>query len=285
VATNKYINTYKQRQEQNLVQDLITECIKIHGIDAVYLPRQHQKVDTIYREDPLSYFNDYYHMEMYIKTVDGFEGDGELFTKFGLDIKNQITFSISRATFAKVVGKELIRPNEGDLIYIPLSSADGLYEIRHVTNRSVFYNLGEFYLYDVRCEQFAFQDENIKTGIPEIDSIANEGSQVILVNVAGGLGTFLMGETVYQGPSVLGADAKATIVGIKPNGDLVVKDVFNEFKLEYGTLKGEKSSASYALKIIDAGQIVNDFGAQNTDIPKDAFIDFTEWNPFSEDDL
>ena len=65
----------------------------------------------------------------------------------------------------------------------------------------------------------------------------------------------------------------------------MVKDVFNEFKLEYGTLKGEKSSASYALKIIDAGQIVNDFGAQNTDIPKDAFIDFTEWNPFSEDDL
>lgn len=284
MATNKYFNLYKQRQEQNLLEDLIRESIKIHGIDAIYIPRKHQKIDSIFREDPLSSFNDYHHMEMYIKTVDGFEGEGELFSKFGLDIKNQITFSISRLTFHEVVGKELLRPNEGDLIYIPLSNADALYEIRHVSTKNAFYNLGEYYMYDVQCEQFAFQDENIKTGIDGIDAMSDAGSQTTLLRLGAGSGIFLPGEVVYQGPSVIGADAKGTVVSTTSDGGLVVKDVFGVFDMSLGAVIGSKSSASFILQE-GPNAIVNDFGAKNDEMKPNTYIDFTESNPFSEDDF
>jgi len=283
VATNKYFNLYKQKQEQDLLEGLIEEAIKIHGIDAVYLPRKHMKVDGIYREDPLSYFNDYHHIEVYIKNVDGFQGDGELFSKFGLDIKSQITFCISRSSFAKTVGEEMIRPNEGDLIYIPMSNADGLYEIRFVSNKSVFYNLGEFYMYDLQCELFAFQDENVKTGIAEIDRMADEGSQNILIPLGAGSGTFLPGEIAYQGPSALGADAKATVINVDASRNLVVKDVFGSFDVGYGPIKGEKSGSNFIMRPDLKTDITNDFGAQNQDMSKDSIIDFTEGNPFSEE--
>lgn len=283
MATNKYFNLYKQRQEQNLLEDLIRESIKIHGIDAIYIPKKHQKIDSVFREDPLASFSDYHHMEMYIKTVDGFDGQGELFSKFGLDIKNQITFSISRLTFHDVVGKELLRPNEGDLIYIPLSNADALYEIRHVSTKNVFYNLGEYYMYDVQCEQFAFQDENIKTGVDAIDAMSNAGSQTILLSLGAGSGIFLPGEVVYQGPSVIGADAKGTVVSITPDGDIVLKDIFGEFNPSFGSVLGSKSSANFILRE-QSTPIVNDFGAKNDEMKPNTYIDFTEFNPFSEED-
>ena len=285
MATNKYFNLYKQKQEQDLLQGLIEESIKIHGIDAVYLPRKHMKVDGIFREDPLSYFNDYHHIEVYIKNVDGFEGDGQLFSKFGLDIKNQITFCISRSSFAKTMGQELLRPNEGDLIYIPMSNADALYEIRYVSNKSAFYNLGEFYMYDLNCEQFAFQDENVKTGIAEIDEMGDEGSQNIIIPLLAGSGTFLPGETVYQGPSVLGADAKATLIQVELNGNLTVKDLFGIFDLSNGPVKGDRSGANFVMSPTGASNIANDFGAQNEDMKQESIIDFTEGNPFSEEGM
>jgi hypothetical protein len=285
MATNKYFNLYKQKQEQNLLEDLIRESIKIHGIDAVYIPRKHQKIDSVFREDPLASFGDYHHMEMYIKTVDGFEGEGELFSKFGLDIKNQITFSISRLTFHKVVGKELLRPNEGDLIYIPMSNADALYEIRHVSTKNAFYNLGEYYMYDVQCEQFAFQDENIKTGIDAIDAMSDAGSQTVRLSLGAGSGIFLSGEVAYQGPSVIGADAKGTVVSINQDGDLILKDVFGVFDPSFGSVIGTKSSANFILLNIDAAPIVNDLGEKNDEMEPNTYIDFTESNPFSEEDF
>jgi hypothetical protein len=285
MATNKYFNLYKQRQEQNLLEDLIRESIKIHGIDAIYIPKKHQKIDSVFREDPLASFNDYHHMEMYIKTVDGFEGQGELFSKFGLDIKNQITFSISRLTFHEVVGKEMLRPNEGDLIYIPLSNADALYEIRHVSTKNAFYNLGEYYMYDVQCEQFAFQDENIKTGIDAIDAMADAGSQTTMLRLGAGSGIFFPGEIVYQGSSVIGADAKGTVVSFNTNGDLILKDVFGVFATDLGSIIGDQSSANFVLQENSKPTITNDFGAKNDEMRPDTYLDFTESNPFSEEDF
>jgi hypothetical protein len=285
MATNKYFNLYKQRQEQNLLEDLIRESIKIHGIDAIYIPKKHQKIDSVFREDPLASFNDYHHMEMYIKTVDGFEGQGELFSKFGLDIKNQITFSISRLTFHEVVGKEMLRPNEGDLIYIPLSNADALYEIRHVSTKNAFYNLGEYYMYDVQCEQFAFQDENIKTGIDAIDAMADSGSQTTMLRLGAGSGIFFPGEIVYQGSSVIGADAKGTVVRFNTNGDLILKDVFGVFATDLGSIIGDQSSANFVLQESSKPTITNDFGAKNDEMRPDTYLDFTESNPFSEEDF
>lgn len=287
MATNKYFNLYHQKQEQSLINDLVEEAVRIHAIDAIYIPRQESgKLDPLFREDVLTHFDDYHHIELYIKNVDAFEGDGDIFRKFGLEVKNQITFSMSRKSFAKVFGKEQSRPKEGDLIYIPLSIADALYEIRFVKEDAVFYNLGEFYLYDIQCEQAAFQDENVKTGIDTIDEIGDEASAlyILKLDVPSGNGTFSYGETIYQGASAAAATARATVVSVELNGTLKVKDLYGEFAAAGGPIVGATSSASYELlpddPLTGAIELTDDFGAKNRDF---VVIDFTENNPFSED--
>lgn len=282
MATNKYFNLFHQKQEQSLVQSLIEEAIKIHGIEAVYIPRQNVAIDPLFREDVRAHFNDYHHIEMYIKNVDGFEGDGDIFRKFGLELKNQITLTVSRSRFAKVVGKELPRPREGDLIYIPLSIADALYEIRFVKEDSVFYNLGEFYTFDLQCEQFAFEDEEVNTGIEDIDDIASEGSQTFLLNLDSGMGDFIKDEVIYQGNSEVGAIAKANFVSRMSDTQIKIKNLYGSFTLDQGAIKGARSGAEYGLsKELDTTNIQDDFGAKNKDF---IFIDFTENNPFSEEE-
>lgn len=263
------------------MQSLIEESIKIHGIDAVYIPRKNEKVDLQLHEDVLANFEDYHFIELYIKNVDSFDGDQDIFKKFGLEIKNQITFSISRSSFAKLIGKELPRPKEGDLIYLPMSTASALYEIKFVKEDSIFFSLGEFYMYDLQCEVFTPSGEDIETGIQEIDSLGNESEPTISLELGIGSGIFEVGETVYQGDSILGADAKATIVEIINNSTLKVKNVFGSFSAENGALKGK--NAQYALKQ-NSEKIAADFYAQNSEYDQNSVIDFTEYNPFSEED-
>lgn len=279
---NKYFDFYKQKHEQKLIEDLVEESVKIHSIDAIYIQRENVKIDPLFREDPLSRFTDYHRIEVYIKNVDGFEGDGEIFRKFGLEIKNQITFSVSRSKFSKIVGKDLARPKEGDLIYVPLGVSDAIFEIRFVKHDSVFFNLGEFYIYDLQCEQFTFQDEEIDTGIDRLDEIADEGSEIFTIELGSGSGEFTPGEFIYQGESVLGADARATFVSKVSNTQIKVKNMFQTFSSALGPLKGDKSGALFTVKDnTDTSTIVDDFGAKNRDF---VVIDFTENNPFSEEE-
>lgn len=285
MATNKYFNHFHQKNEQSLVQSLVEESVKIHGIDAVYIPRKQQKYDNTFGEDVLKNFQDYYFVEIYIKNVQSFDGDQDIFTKFGLDIKNQITFSVSRSGFSKNVGLDFIRPREGDLIYLPMSTATALYEIQFVKEDTVFFNLGEFYIYDLQCEQFTFSNENIKTGLDDVDALGSRGENLLTVTLGTGTGSFLVGEVVYQGDSPLGADAKATIVEVG-NGVLKVKDVFGEFTFDKGLIKG--NAAQYQLVVeTDDAAIPNDVDAQNDTMKYDSstVIDFTEYNPFSEEDF
>ncbi|CAB4141166.1 neck protein [uncultured Caudovirales phage] len=282
MASNKYFNLYNQRQEQSLLQDLVEESIKIHAIDAVYIPRTNDKIDPLFREDPLAQFDDYHHIEVYIKNVDGFEGDGNIFRKFGLDIRNQITFSMSRASFAKTFGKEMSRPKEGDLIYLPMSLATALFEIRFVAEESVFYNLGEFYVFDLQCEQFAFQDENVSTGIKDLDDSVATGSQNLLLNLSTNIGTFSEGEYIYQGESLFSAKARAKFVEYISTTEIKIKDLYGEFTTSNGVITGASSSAQATLASnVDLFDIQEDFGAKNKNF---VVLDFTESNPFSEDE-
>jgi len=285
VGTNRYFNLFNPRSEQNLVDDLNREAIQIHGIDCVYLPRSNQKIDLVLGEDVLSKFDDVYDIEVYIKNVDGFEGQGTLMNKFGIDIKDQITLTISRTRFNDVVGTELERPREGDLIYFPLNNA--LLEIRYVEHESVFYNLGERYVYELKCEQYAFSHEEVKTGVDAIDEIADIAASSIFLKLGVGVGTFQQGEIVYQGLDLLEADAKATVIqAIFPAGQLQVKDIFGVFDPTNGPVKGVKSAASYSLTSLNT-QAISDPLAENVPIQteSDSIIDFTENNPFSEDDF
>lgn len=284
-GTNRYFNLLNSRPEQNLTDNLIREAIQIHGIDCIYLPRTKQKEDLIFGEGVLAKFDDTYHIEVYIKSSDGFEGQGTLMSKFGIDIKDQITFTMSRTSFDKATGAELLRPREGDLLYFPLTN--NLFEVRFVEHESVFYNLGERYVYDLRCEQFAFSSEEVNTGIDEIDEMADNAATSFFLHLGAGTGTFREGELIYQGIDFLDATAKATLIqSINPTGQLQIKDVWGVFEPANGNIIGTKSAASYAL-VFSNPQDITDPLAQNIPIEEesDSIVDFSERNPFSEEDF
>jgi len=284
VPSNKYFNLYRQKKEQSLLLDLVEEAIKIHAIDAIYIPRNLEMVDPILREDPLANFNDYHHVEVYVKDYDGFQGDGNILSKFGLEIRNQVTFSISRGSFTKIFGSEMVRPREGDLIYLPLSTAVGLYQIMFVNETSTFYNLGEFYTFDLRCEQYAFQDENISTGISDLDENIADGSEVFVLNIQNSTGTFLENEIIYQGDSVLSATSRARFIEYASESQMRIKDLYGTFSTTGGAIIGSLSNIQATLiENINPLDIKNDYSSQNKTFNESEFIDFTESNPFSEE--
>ena len=171
MAVNFYFNNFTNSGEQNLIEDLIIESIRIFGQDVWYLPRTLGAVDDLLNEDDLSIFNKAYMVEMYIKNVDGFEGEGDFLSKFGLQIRDSITFTMSQRKFLQDVAlyDEMVRPNEGDLIYFPLNRK--LFELKHVEHEAIFYQMGSLQTYDLKCDLFEFSNERFATGILEIDTL------------------------------------------------------------------------------------------------------------------
>jgi hypothetical protein len=157
--------------EQQLIDDLVVESIKIYGHDLYYIPRTLVKVDSILTEDTISEFNSCYLLEMYIKNVEGFGGQGDFLSKFNLQINDTVTFTVSRRIFNEEVGSytSQVRPKEGDLIYFPLNKK--LFEIKFVEHEAIFYQLGSLQTFDIQCELFVYNNEKLNTGIQEIDNI------------------------------------------------------------------------------------------------------------------
>ena len=160
MATNPHFQHFDATNEQYLVQDLIIESIKIYGHDVYYMPRTLVNEDTLYSEDTISAFNDAYVVEMYIKNVDGFEGEGTFVSNFGLEVRDQVTLTVSRRRWKELnfEGNDRdIEPKAGDLIYFPLT--DGLFQIMHVQDTNTFYQTGALQTFDLVCELFAYSDE------------------------------------------------------------------------------------------------------------------------------
>lgn len=160
-----------------MIENLVVESIKIYGHDVKYVPRTIQDKDKIYGEDKqTSKYSRAIDVEMYIKNVEGFEGEGDFLSKFNLQIRDQITFTIARRTFTDEVGDILLinRPREGDLVYFPLNKK--LFEIKFVEHESVFYQLGSLQMYDLKCELFEYNSELFETGIGEIDALYTNSS-------------------------------------------------------------------------------------------------------------
>ena len=171
MATNFYFNNFQNSQEQLLIENLIIESIKIYGQDMYYVPRIIMNKDEIYGADDISEYNRAYPVEFYIKSVDGFTGDGNFMSKFGLEIRDQVVFSIAQRVFYEEVGVDsnLLRPNEGDLIYFPLNNK--IFKIMFVNKFEMFYQLGALQTWEITCELFEYSSEKFNTGITEIDSI------------------------------------------------------------------------------------------------------------------
>lgn len=285
MATNSYF-TQGTTGEQDLVGDLVVEQIKMFGKDVYYIPRTLVNEDTVFGEDNLSSFNGAYLIEAYIEDANGFRGDGDMFSKFGVRISDQVTFIISRTRFTEAVddNAQLIvegRPNEGDLVYFPL--ANKTFEIQFVEHEVPFYQLGKIHVWGLRCELFEYSDEDFNTGVAEVDAIElNFANAITLTLASGGSGDFTVGETVTGGTTNTTADVKSWD---SATGRLVVINRSGRFTIPE-TITGNTSSASWTSANYNTLNNVNTSDTIDTnwtiETQADGIIDFTEGNPFGE---
>jgi hypothetical protein len=180
MATNVYFSQGR-RSEQRLYEDIIIESLKIYGQDVYYLPRDILNEDKVFGQDIPSRFNSSWKIEMYIENVEGFDGEGDLFTKFGVEIRDQATFIVARKRWTDAVKRldndipdTQVRPNEGDIIYLPLSNS--MFQIMHVEHEQPFYQIQNLPTYKLRCELFEYTGEELDTGIDVIDNIEHDDS-------------------------------------------------------------------------------------------------------------
>lgn len=178
-ASNPFFNTTTYVNEQNLLEDLFAEAVSINGHTLYYCPRTVIDKDDIYGEDTISEYNSHFEVDMYVKTVDSYEGDGTFLSKFNLEIRDQMTFSVPRKTFINEVTSNsgIQRPREGDLIWSPVF--ERLLIIKYVSNSPVFYQLGTLPSWDITCEMFEYSNERLNTGIRLVDQIQKDNSTVM----------------------------------------------------------------------------------------------------------
>ena len=200
MATNHYFSQ-RVKSEQNLYEDIIIESLKIYGQDVYYLPRDLIAEDKILGEDIQSRFNSAYKVEMYIENTDGFDGEGDLFTKFGVEIRDQATFIVARKRWSQTVARhdneiQAIRPLEGDVIYLPLSNS--MFQIMAVEHEQPFYQLSNLPTYKMRCELFEYSGEDLDTGVDVIDDIERRYAYKYMITLDSASFGWSVGETVNQ---------------------------------------------------------------------------------------
>ena len=282
MATNLYFQNVSSHAEQELINSLTSEVIQIHGLDVFYLPRTLVKEDLLMGEDVLSKFSTVYEIEMYLKSTEGFGGEGDLVSKFGLDVRDEVIFTVHRDRFE--LATDMSKPLEGDLIYLPINK--GLFEIKFVEHEQPFYQSGKNYSFDITCELFQYAEEQLDTGVSEIDSIEREQSAAIdLVMTAGGSGTFSVDEAVYQGPSLANGTGKGIVVSWNTTTrTLRVNDTSGTFAAS-SNVTGDTSGAVWSqASAADYKELPTTPFADNKEFETDgdAILDFSESNPFGE---
>ena len=293
MPSNLYFNNFPRNitSEQLLVEDLVIESLKIHGMDVYYMPRtSRDQVDYIFGEDTLKQYVAAYPLEMYLENVTGMEGEGDFISKFGLEIRDEVQLLVSRRRFAATVPQ--IRPNEGDLIYVPL--VQNFFEItfvEHENDQAMFYTLGRgrggnVYVYGLKLKQFVFSNEIIETGITEIDEQIRDEYPRTKITISAGSGTYLNDEFVYVGSNLSVATAQALVYDFVPNTYLEVYRTIGTFGS--GTLKGNTSNAQWTISTVDTMTVMNTAFEDIQDNARieaesDGIIDWTETNPFGGD--
>ena len=245
-TTNVYFNNFAYTGEQNLIENLIIESIRIYGIDVFYMPRTLVKEDELFGEDVLSKFEQAYQIEMYIKSVDGFQGDGDFLSKFGLEIRDEMVLTVARRRFGEELAVEdttpvneelgIARPAEGDLVYFPLNGK--IFEVKFVEHEAIFYQMGSLQTYDLTLELWEYSHQELNTGITQIDEIEDEYSGV------------------KEDLQLLDEEGNVLVF---ENGSAIIQE---EYRIENTDPQANNEF----------------FGAQSNI----SFIDFSEINPFSE---
>ena len=256
MATSVYFNNYNSTKEQHVVEDLIVESIKIMGFDAYYIPIFNEEDrDILYGEDPVKKFKSAFPVEMYLSSALEYGGEREFFSKFGLEIKNNVTVILSKRSFSQRVPQEhFTRPREGDLIYVPFLYGTGeMFEIKFADHTKDFFTLGRKipYFYELQLEKFKYSQEVMDTGVDAIDDVATQSAYTIDFTVGSphnGNG-YQLKEIVYQAPDQMYANA--TAVAIVQNWDkaantLSVTNITGEFTDNVAII-GASSNARYTL--------------------------------------
>lgn len=200
---NRFFNQYGTATEQNVLEDLIIESLKIYGINAYYLPRTHVNLDMLFKEDASMKFDDSLEIEMYLKTYDGYMGQNDFISKFGLQIDESLTFTVAKKRFSQILQPKLmteysynfkledgdllrqeidydqdytgyIRPKEGDLIWFPFTR--DLFEIKFVEVIETLFQLGKLYTYELRCDKYEYSSEVLDTGNTDVDQLETDYS-------------------------------------------------------------------------------------------------------------
>jgi hypothetical protein len=280
MPTNVYFDT-GTRPEQALYEDLMIEQLRIYGQDVYYMPRKLVNEDDIFGEDTLSSFNEAYLIEMYFENVDGYEGEKELMSKFGLDIQNEATFIVARRRWEQFVSidSNLIvssRPNEGDLIYFPKTQK--LFEIGFVDHDDPFYQVHNVPAYKLKCRLFEYGHEDLATGIAEIDGVETDNS---------------LNQLEYQ----VTLEQQGTIneqIRLEDRSGLIIQEdsgvndyILAEDETYSGSIILENSvpGASPSYIILEQYNIQTiDEKSDNNDFERldDTILDFTESNPFGD---
>ena len=244
--------------EKKLYEDLIIEGLKIYGHDVYYLPRTLVNRDLILGEDTLSKFDDSYLIEMYVETTEGLAGEQELINKFGLEIREETTFMLSKRRWTNAVDSEHTmivegRPNEGDIIYYPLLNK--FFEISFVEDQEPFFQLGNLPVYKLRARTWEYSSEKLNTGVTDIDSAED---------------AFSLDQLAHQ---------------------FMLEDGTGSLQLENDSVDGTKNyliNEEYNIQTQSTYADNLDLDAQagfNTEDTSDDILDFTERNPFGEVDF
>ena len=246
MPTNVYFDT-GTKPEQALYEDLMIEQLRIYGQDVYYIPRKMAGTDSIWQEDISSSFESSYLIEMYMENIDGYEGEKELMSKFGLDIQDDATFVVARRRWEQFVSVDnniivSSRPNEGDLIYFP--KGNKLFEITFVDHDDPFYQVQNLPTYKLKCKTFEYASEVIDTGIAEIDAIETDNSLDMLSHQM----------TLEDG-----------------SGSMILENTVENAAASYIILE------TYNIATIDENSQNDDF-----ELEDDNILDFTESNPFGD---
>lgn len=289
MATNVYFNQ-KVKSEQTLYEDIVIESLKMYGQDMYYLPRDIINKDPVLADDVPSRFNSTYKIEMYIDDVEGYGGDGDLFSKFGVEIRDQVTLTVARRRWLQTVARhdnEITgnRPREGDLIYVPLSGS--MFEIMHVEHEQPFYQLSNLPTFKLRCEKFEYNDERLDTGVDIIDDIESKGFLLKLTLQDSADTDFVIGNTLTQTIGALQVTGEIAYYNDSDNEIRVAHISSNQPGLHQFTTGRVVSNGvlnNVLTRTVTAvGEQLNSPGAQNEEfIAETDFIDFEENNPFGD---
>ena len=288
MARNIYFSD-KVRSEQKLYENIIIESLKMFGQDVYYLPRTIVNENRVFGEDVPSKFSNSYKIEMYIENTEGFEGEGDLFTKFGVEIRDEATFIVARKRWNTTVGRvdnqiEGERPREGDLIFLPLSNS--LFEVMHVEHEQPFYQLSNLPTFKMRCQLFEYSGEDLDTDIVSIDGIEQNNAYEFDMILSGITGDFEIGERVEQvliDGTILGGEVSKWVSDTNTLSVIHLGGDDGKFHLPSTgrVITGQESNASGTVSSFTEDNQLS-ANEQNTDFDGLDFIDFSETNPFGD---